>query len=247
MKRTMRKKCLLCSVLFAGMLALTGCGETPYELEDNEREIIVNYAAHIIAKYNKKQPEGYRYVYVPEEEEEEPEEQPEDVKDGESPDTPEDGQTDTAADDGTQKPEEPAGEEAQEPSVTLSEALGLTDVRAVYTGAELTDRYDAMMPEAGKKLMVLHVTLQNDGSGDVDLDMVSMLPTFRAIVNGTEETSSELTILPDDLGTWEGTVPAGGSVETVIFFQISDPQITSVQQLEMKVTAGEKTSRVVFL
>ncbi len=81
MKRTMRKKCLLCSVLFAGMLALTGCGETPYELEDNEREIIVNYAAHIIAKYNKKQPEGYRYVYVPEEEEEEPEEQPEEPAD----------------------------------------------------------------------------------------------------------------------------------------------------------------------
>ena len=59
-----KRKSLLSVLLLAGALVLTGCGEEPYELQDNEREIIVNYAAHIVAKYNVKQPEGYRYVYL---------------------------------------------------------------------------------------------------------------------------------------------------------------------------------------
>lgn len=240
MKRTMRRKCLLCGVLLAGALALTGCGEEPYELEDNEREIIVNYAAHIIAKYNVKQPEGYRYVYVPEEEEQPEEEQPaEDV-----------AQTEETAEsaDSEQSEELPDGADAsEEMAVSLSEALGLTDINAVYTGAELTDNYNSVVPDAGKKLLILHVTLQNQGAEDAECDILSKLPTFRAKVNGTEETTAELTILPENLGTWEEAIPAGESVDTIILFQLSDPQITSVEQLELKVSVGETTSRVVFL
>lgn len=251
MKKSMRRKCLLCGVLLAGALALTGCGEEPYELEDNERDIIVNYAAHIIAKHNRKQPEGYQYVYVPEEEEDARGEEPEDTKDGEPEETDSDAQepesTDSGADDGSEEKEQPEDGEEAEPSVTLSEALGLSGVKAVYTGAELTNDYGAVVPEDGKRLLVLHVMLQNEGKKDVALDMVSILPSFRANVNNIEETNAEITILPDDLGTWEGTVPAGGSAETVILFQIGNSQITSVEQLEMKVTAGDRTSRVVFL
>lgn len=240
MKKTMRRKCLLSAVLLAGALALTGCGEEPYELEDNEREIIVNYAAHIIAKYNVKQPEGYRYVYVPEEETllEEEEEQPAEETD----------QTEQPAEGEPAESADSQGEGAsQEPSVTLSEALGLTDINAVYTGAELTDNYNSVVPDAGKKLLILHVTLQNPGTEDADCDILSLLPTFRAKVNGTEETTAELTILTENLSTWEDPIPAGGSVDTIILFQLSDTQISSVDQLEMKVTVGQNTSRVVFL
>ena len=245
MKKSMRRKCFLCSVLFAGALALIGCGEEPYELEDNEREIIANYAAHIISKHNRQQPEGYQYVYVSGEEEDEPEEKPSDDKEKEEePAAADSGQEEPAdgADDKTDDAQEP-----QEPSVTLSEALGLSGVQAVYTGVELTDRYDAAVPDDGKRLMVLHVTLNNESDKDVDIDMVSVLPIFRATVNNTEETTAELAIFPDNLSTWEGTVGAGKSVETVILFQLSDAEITSVEQLEMQVTAGENVSRVVFL
>ena len=80
MTRFRNRKSLLSVVLLAGVLVMTGCGEEPYELQDNERAVIVNYAAHIIAKYNVKQPEGYRYVYPKAEEEaEEAEEQPQDT------------------------------------------------------------------------------------------------------------------------------------------------------------------------
>lgn len=240
MKKTMGRKCLLSGVLLAGALMLTGCGEEPYELEDNEREIIVNYAAHIIAKYNVKQPEGYRYVYVPEEEPllEEEEEQP--GEEETQPEEPAESESPEAADG--------SGEGTSEaPAVTLSEALGLTDINAVYTGAELTDNYNSVVPDAGKKLLILHVTLQNPGTEDADCDILSLMPTFRAKVNGTEETTAELTILTENLSTWEDPIGAGESVDTIILFQLSDSQITSVDQLEMTVSVGENTARVVFL
>ena len=73
MTKSRKRKSLLSVVLLTGALVLTGCGEEPYELQDNEREVIVNYAAHIVAKYNVKQPEGYRYVYPQTEDEAEEE------------------------------------------------------------------------------------------------------------------------------------------------------------------------------
>lgn len=241
------RKSLLSVVFLAGALVLTGCGEEPYELQDNERAVIVNYAAHIIAKYNVKQPEGYRYVFpkAEDETEEQPQEtQTEDTptEDAQAEDTQtEDAQTDmpTDADDASD------GEEA--PAVTLSEALGLKGIQAVYTGAELTNRYDSIVPDAGKKLLILHVTLQNQTAKARKCDILSLLPVFRAKVNGTEDLTAELTILPENLSTWEEKIPAGGSADTIILFQVKEDAVTSIDQLELQVTAGETTSRVVFM
>ena len=44
-----KKKSLLGIVFLAGAVILGGCGEEPYEVQDTEREIIVNYAAHIVS------------------------------------------------------------------------------------------------------------------------------------------------------------------------------------------------------
>ena len=235
-----KKKSLLSAVLLTSALALTGCGEEPFELQDNEREIIVDYAAHIVAKYNVRQPEGYRYVYRTQEDEPElPEQsqaeevQEDQIQTADSEDTPEKGGTGTDV--------------GADSSVTLSEALGLRDIQAVYTGTELTGRYDSIVPDAGKQLMILHVTLQNRTEEAKECDILSLLPVFKAKVNGTQEATSEMTILPENLSTWEDEIPAGGSVDTIIMFQVKEDAITSIDQLELKVVVGEKASRVIFL
>ena len=246
MTKSTKRKSLLSVVLLAGVLVLTGCGEEPYELQDNEREIIVNYAAHIIAKYNVKQPEGYRYVYEsPEDEADVTEEQPQDPQQEETQQTDSDTDGQPQEDTSTDSADSAGGEE--QPSVTLSEALGLKDIQAVYTGTELTDRYGTVVPDSGKKLMILHVTLQNRTGKAKKCDILSLLPVFRAKVNGTQEVTAELTILPENLRTWEEKIPAGETVDTIILFQVKEDAVTSVDQLELEVTAGEKTSRVVFL
>lgn len=241
MLRSKNKKRLLSVVLLAGAFMMTGCGEEPYELQDNERAIIVNYAAHMIAKYNVKQPEGYRFVLPVEEDEADEEESPTQETQTEE-EKAQDVQTQgEAAANGSEDSDD------GQSSVTLSEALGLEDVQAVYTGAELVDRYDTIIPESGKKLLILHVTLQNRTEKAAACDILSQLPVFRAKLNGMQAVTAELAILPENLSTWEDDIPAGGSQETVILFQVNKDAGTVVEQLEMEVTEGEKTSKVVFL
>lgn len=241
MLRSKNKKRLLSVVLLAGAFMMTGCGEKPYELQDNERAIIVNYAAHMIAKYNVKQPEGYRFVLPVAEDEADEEESPTQETQTEE-EKAQDVQTQgEAAANGSEDSDD------GQSSVTLSEALGLEDVQAVYTGAELVDRYDTIIPESGKKLLILHVTLQNRTEKAAACDILSQLPVFRAKLNGMQAVTAELAILPENLSTWEDDIPAGGSQETVILFQVNKDAGTVVEQLEMEVTEGEKTSKVVFL
>lgn len=238
MKRLQIKKVLLGGLLLLSAGALYGCGEEPYELEANEEAIIVNYAAHIVAKYNVKQPEGYQYVYIPEDDETTAEEQTQDPVQAQTNDTAQ-TQDQTGTADGTQQGAD---------TTTLSEALGLKKVRAVYTGAELTDRYEeTVLPESGKQLLVLHVALQNSTEKTQGCDLLAILPKFRVKVNQSVEADAELTILPDNLATWEADLPAGATEDTVIIFQLDQNAVTQIDQLELEVTTEQQTSRVVFL
>ena len=245
MKRLKIKKIFLGGLLIASAGVLYGCGEQPYELEENEQDIIVNYAAHIVAKYNSKQPEGYEYVYIPEDDQtEDTQETTDSTADDAAQDNP--GAQDGAA----QTPDGTTADSnsQQDTGTTLSEALGLENIQAVYTGAELTDKYDqTVVPESGKQLLILHVTLQNLTDTTQKCDILSILPTFRVKVNQEAEATSELTILPDNLATWESDLEAGASEDTVIIFQINKDAVTQINQLEMEVQTEEKTSRVVFL
>ena len=242
MERLKIKKIFLGGLLIACTGVLYGCGEQLYELQDNEQEIIVNYAAHIVAKYNTEQPEGYEYVYIPADDQTEDETE-DGTEDGISDETAQD-HPDAQTPDGTG-----AGSSSQQDaSATLSEALGLENIQAVYTGAELTDQYDeSVVPESGRQLLVLHVTLQNLTEKTQKCDILSILPTFRVKVNGEVEATSELTILPDNLATWEADLEAGASENAVIIFQINKDAVTQINQLEMEVQTEQKTSRVVFL
>ena len=242
MERLKIKKIFLGGLLIACTGVLYGCGEQLYELQDNEQEIIVNYAAHIVAKYNTEQPEGYQYVYIP----------ADDQTEDETEDGTEDGISDETAQDhpDAQTPDGTGADSSsqQDASATLSEALGLENIQAVYTGAELTDQYDeSVVPESGRQLLVLHVTLQNLTEKTQKCDILSILPTFRVKVNGEVEATSELTILPDNLATWEADLEAGASENAVIIFQINKDAVTQIDQLEMEVQTEQKTSRVVFL
>lgn len=234
--KNLMKKSLLFGVLAVTAVCLTGCGEEPYELETNERAIIVNYAAHIVAKYNTKQPEGYKYVFVPEEEEEEPQVE-------ESEETVEEETTEEGTETGESEPEQQNDPE----EMTLTQALGIPGVTAVFTGAQLVDRYETVIPDQGNVLAILHVTLQNQTDKSVDCDILSRKPIFLAKVNQTEKVTAELTLLMNNLGTYQGVIGAGESVETIIMLQLDAQNVTSIDQLEMSITSGEQRSKVVFL
>lgn len=234
--RRKKKGRVLGSILLASLL-LGGCGsEELYEMQDNERAMIVNYAAHIVAKYNTQQPEGYQYVYVAEEEEA-PTAQPEDAAQSTvDAQTPESTGNSATVQNG-----------AQTSQITLTEALGVENIQAIYTGAELADSYGSVIPESGKQLLILHVTLQNRTDQKQPCDILSIFPTFRVKLNGSLTATAELSILPENLGTWEDALEAGALKDTIILFQIKKDGVTSVDKLELEVKTEKQTATIQFL
>ena len=92
------------AAMTAMAMLLGGCGDAPYELTESEEDIIVNYSAHVVTKFNTDQKQGLTYVNMDAVEDMEETEQVQDAElpestetfaaDGDIPDVP--GETDTA-------------------------------------------------------------------------------------------------------------------------------------------------------
>ena len=235
-----RQKIFLC-ILAVVLCVFCGCGETMYELTPEEEAIITSYAAHIVAKYNKRQPEGYTYVYVPKEEESEPEEElSEETVSGdeaepleEEPEKKDDQvvSSDTAE-------EETETEQIADNGSAMAECLGIRGARLVYTGIQFTSIYDTVYPEAGNKLMILHFSLVNDKESNLNVSVLDASPVFRASLNGGDAVTGDISILSDDLSTYAGKIAAGESDNVILLFQVPADTEESVQSLKLQIRAG---------
>lgn len=233
MRRT--KVQMTAAALLAAML-LAGCGEEPYDLTENEKNVIVNYSAHVVTKYNAYQKEGLTYVW-PEEEEEteslagqttEPETQTPDV------------QTDAVVPETETAP--PVNAAAQ---ATFSEVFGggTTELQFSYVGARLDSSYMerdyfAMYPDAGNYYVILGVDVTNTTEAPVNLDNLSKKPEFSVVVNGTVRSPAEMTLLDSDFATFQGMLVAGETREMVLIFQVPDT-VVSLDTLELYVQLDE--------
>lgn len=241
--------------LAAGALALTvsitacGCGEQVYEMTKEEEAVIVNYAAHAVSKFNKKQPEGIEDVTVlkammeQEAKEQEKKKQEEEDAKKEQSGTADDTKTDTPSDTG-QAPSEP-----QKDYVSLSRALQLNGIKAVYRRYEIASAYQAsqsymIRANSGNELLVLHVNLRNDGNKAARCNILSKMPAFRLTINGELSVSADTTILLNDLGTYQGSIKAGEKAGTVLIFQVQKGAVKSADSMELEVTIDGTASLV---
>ena len=228
MRRTRIK--MMAAVMAATML-LGGCGDALYDLTDDEENVIVNYAAHIVTKYNTYQREGLTYVSP-----EEPEETQEDVTVPQTPETQDASETGTAA---SAEDTAPAVSVAAAGSASLDELFGADGIQMTYSGAQLApgymegDYYE-MTPDAGKQYLVLSIDVTNTGADGVGLDVLSVSPKFTVVLNQSVKSTAETTLLDTDFSTYQGTIPAGGSTRLVLVFQVPD-DVASADSVELYV------------
>ena len=194
------------------------------------------------------------YVYEPEEVEEEDFsefDEDTDVSSGgaiDDPDASSGSAIDTDDTTGADVDEKPTGEaDSAATEASLTEALGLGTLKAVFTGAQYSLKYDTFVPEYGCGLCVVNVTIENPTDHDIKLDMLSRLPKFKARINDAVNLKASLTILLDDLSTFQGEIPANGSKDLVVIFQFKDNSITSIDKLTMSVEIGGETKLVDLL
>lgn len=242
-------------VLLLALVTTTGCGDKAIALTEAEESTIVNYAAHVVAKYNTKQPDGLAGLSndsineitgtdgTTQGEQENPTDDRMDETNAES--MP--GESDIGM---TQEENKELPDSADAAQVTLSGALGILGVDASVTGVELKDSYVesdyfAVDAVAGKTYLVVNIALTNMTDQDITCDMLSQKPQFKAHVNGGSGVPAETTILLNDTSTYQGVIPALGSAETVLLFMVPKDQVTQVDSLSLDVTVNGVVNEVI--
>ena len=235
----MRGKKISCCLLVVSMLFMTGCGESMLELTEEERSIIVNYAAHVVSKYNNYQGEGMTYVSQEEKERLENEKEEEEK----NPQT-EQGENSTSEPQVQgQIPNEQGEEETPNATsnVTLQQALGLgNDIQAVYNGYELMPSYMegdyyALNADAGNTFLVMHIDLKNQATEAMNCNLLAAGPVFTLTVNDGYKVNAETTILLNDLGTFSADLQVGQTTPTVLLFQIPEEQAAKIENVGLQV------------
>jgi len=221
---------------------LSGCGmqEAPYDLTEEEQQLIVSYSSHVVSKFNKYQKDGL--TYVPDSGEEE---SAEDTEVQDIPET-EQWEEDTETKDIEQIATEIVeGSETTEPGTEA----GLNDVFAdlglnfTYIGNEVTASYleddtYAVNAGIGKNLLVLKFKVENLTEEAIVIDNMASGDIYSAkyiMESGKSyNAKSVMTLLINDFTTYEGTVAPQASLEVVIVFEIP-AETTEVDVIELKI------------
>lgn len=240
MKNSRMKKFLVLGAV--SLTLLSGCGDAPMALTEEEESLIVTYASQMVAKFNRKQKDGLTYVNLSVFEEDTEETELEEENNTEAMDTEENGQ-DTA---NGEMAEGETAEGQETDAKTLQDIFGEEGVSVSYVGYNLTKNYQqedyfSMEAGAGKNYLVLNLDITNTKAEETTIDMLSKKPTIHAIADGVKS-AAEVTILEQDFLTYRGTIPAGETVHTVLLFEVSDT-VESVSELSLDVNVnGEKVT-----
>lgn len=258
------------SILMAAILlcvSLTGC-TSMIPLTDEEEEEIAIYTSSLISKYNRNQTNGLTYIsdqrrseieeleaiYHPDEEEAiEPDDSftETDALTEESEGTEEVDATtdDELRTDGSVNPTNTV-EEVTGETITLTDLVGKSGISVSYQGAAAATHYGSdgvfdLSPTKGYQFLVMNFQLKNTSSSAVSVDLSGLGFVFRATVDGVTARADQ-TILLDDLQTFEGSIPAGGTEKLVLLFQYPSSGLNDLSNLSLGVDKGGNTYTVVL-
>lgn len=244
-----KRKIVLCGV--AAALALTGCGATVPDLTQEETEIISEYAAGILMKYDKDN--GSRLVDLSQEETapdaEPPAQAPEsDVAAAETEEAP-GGPGEPGPAENNATVIDQSQTEAM-PAASIEEYYGISDFTFAYTGCELIDSYPedsgeegavyfTMDATEGMKLLVAKFNVTNQSGSEQTLNMMEHGAKFKLSVNGDAGKHVLTTMLLNDMQNYNAMVAAGETVELVSIIEV--PADTQVDSLALILSGGDGT------
>ncbi len=235
------KKKLLLAVLSLFMVSATGCVEV-IELDDEQEDKFLQYSVYSVLQHDKNylvelEPIDESYIIKP---------------DTQEPTTqnPNDSTTNSGNNSTGNKP---VGGNSTTVS-NLSEALGVEGVTFTYKGFKVCDSYPevegvpAFVIKAvkGKKLVVLEFDMLNTTGSELKVDVSSKELYIKGIFNNSIRTNALVTLLPEALNTYIGKVPAGGTVNTVIVFEMSDGYVNNLSEItiDVKSKGGTKSIKI---
>lgn len=233
----MRKRVTAIMIIIV-LVGLTGCVQTT-ELDKEQEQQFIEYSVYSVLEHDKNYMIGLNKVDI----------EPETESSGADKQQPESG-----TDGQGQSGQNSGGGTSVQNTDNINDALGIAGATIKYAGIAVCDSF----PEAenvpsfvikavsGKKLVVLKFDITNTTGSDMKVDLSSKKLSFKGIFNGSVKTNVLVTLLPEALNTFDDVIPAGGTIQTVLVFEISESyadNLTGVT-VEVKSESGTKSIKL---
>ena len=232
------KKRILLAVLSLMLCLLAGCLEaTP--LNEEEMDVVAEYAASLLLKYDRHYDTPLYYAEdrevrlsptpTPTPKPKNPTATPTPVADNKNPSG--SGPQEEVSATATPTPAPLYNQE--ETTNQLTGLMAVEDITVSCTGCELMDSvvsndYFSLQAKEGSQYAVVSFLLQNNSDRDVVFDASGRGFEYSMDVNIDTIFRASLSLLENDLQYMEIQVPASGSAEAVLVFEISDTEIKTL-------------------
>ena len=212
-----RKRIGFIAAIFVLTFAMTSCGTQLYEMTDEEQQLIVDYSAHVLAKYNIYQSDGMTSASLQEETEPADDTVTEDTESG-------DEKTNAVQTD-DKSGQASVSDDTAVPSVSIAKAIGYDNLAVTYGGITESPTYKegnyySMEAGSGNKYAIMKFTISNTTGADAEVDLFNNGRTYTARFADGKDYPAEGTFLTYSLTTYQGTLNAAGSVDVVLLFKI---------------------------
>ncbi len=227
---------ILCSIL------LTGCN-TVRDLSEDETRLIAEYAASVLLKYDinytDRIDEGDKALEDKKSEESEDQSTQEEVT------TQEDTSAASEAGGGNAGKEKDTDSAASMGTESdIAKIAGINGVSITYKDYLLTKEYPTgeenseavdLETEEGYQLLVLRFKVACTSESPVDISLLDKAIEYQVICNGNLAAQPMLTILTEDLGTFDMTVQPEKEENAVLVFQIADDVKEKLETIDLKI------------
>lgn len=237
------------------MLWLNGCGNAIPDMTQEQQDMVTEYAAQLLLKYDA----NYKSTILTEEQSREAEEEL--IRDAELAALIQERQEMQQAATGNESGGE--GETPSEPETPVytdvDSFLGLSDsVEIEYAGYLVCDNYPestaandwqgvARATSTNSKLVVFTFTLKNVSGSDYLLDMASLGAKFSFRINGNITKTSLTTLLTNDLMMYRDTIPAGETVNAVLLIEMPASDTENFTSIKMTMKLGDSRAETTLL
>ncbi len=230
----MRKKITGIVILISITAFAAGCGNKIPEMTEQQQELIVEYAAGTVLKYDKNYESKLVELTLEETVESEP------VKEEEAPDS--ENEEEEVVNGAGEEVTVIDNTEAVTTVASIEEFLQIDSVAITYTGYETCDMYPEntesselyffMNATQGNKLLVLKFNIENFSDAEKEVNIAQSNVRFKVSVDGVEK-NALTTMLLNDLAYYNGMLAAGESAELVLVCEVPVEQSENISSLAL--------------
>ena len=130
-------------------------------------------------------------------------------------------------------------QDAQESTTAADKKLSPSDNSSV-----IDSMYFSLDADPSKKLVVLNFTATNTTDKDIELNMASYSPAFSVTLDDNGPFQALTTLVPNDIASYNDTLPAGGSATMTCIVQAKEDKTASINSIVLNMKSKDNTASI---